>query len=118
MNNFFKLNSLINQAYLLVFISILIGAATTFIWVTSNNQWNTFLNNAHNSGVSIYNTIKYNNDLNAEIVIKKLNTKNDITNRKELAQYYKSNLPFKITTLSISNNKKSRLAFMRRYSLL
>ena len=118
MNNSFKLNSLINQAYLLVFISILIGAATTFIWVTSNNQWNTFLNNAHNSGVSIYNTIKYNNDLNAEIVIKKLNTKNDITNRKELAQYYKSNLPFKITTLSISNNKKSRLAFMRRYSLL
>ena len=106
MNNFFKLNSLINQAYLLVFISILIGAATTFIWITSNNQWNTFLNNAHNSGVSIYNTIKYNNDLNAEIVIKKLNTKNDITNRKELAQYYKSNLPFKITTLSISNDKK------------
>ena len=82
MNNFFKLNSLINQTYFLVFISILVGATTSFIWVTSNNQWNIFLNNAYNSGISIYNTIKYNNDLNAKIAIKKLDNNNDLISRE------------------------------------
>ena len=80
MNKFFKLNSLINQTYFLVFISILVGATTSFIWVTSNNQWNIFLNNAYNSGISIYNTIKYNNDLNANITVKKLDNNNELIN--------------------------------------
>ena len=109
MNKFFKLNSLINQTYFLVFISILVGATTSFIWVTSNNQWNIFLNNAYNSGISIYNTIKYNNDLNANITIKKLDNNNDLISRKELEQYYIKASPFKVTTLSISNDKKSNI---------
>ena len=107
MNKFFKLNSLINQTYFLVFISILVGAITSFIWVTSNNQWNIFLNNAYNSGISIYNTIKYNNDLNAKIKIKKLDNNNDLIGRNELEQYYINTSPFKVTTLSISNDKKN-----------
>ena len=94
MNKFFKLNSLINQTYFLVFISILVGATTSFIWVTSNNQWNIFLNNAYNSGISIYNAIKYNNDLNAKIKVKKLDNNNVLFSRKELEQYYIKASPF------------------------
>lgn len=101
-----KFNSVTNQTYFLVIISFIVGIITTAIWVSSENKWKSFLDKSYSSGISIYNTIKYNTDINSKIKIKKLNINAETITKDQIKALSKVPQPSKITSLSMFDNKQ------------
>ena len=101
MNKFQKINSITNQIYFLVTSSFFIGIIFTYIWSSSNHEWNFFLKNSYHSGVSIYSSIKYGINLDNKIKIEKLEFNEEFIPENKLQFYSKIPFPVKITTLSI-----------------
>jgi len=78
MTKLFKWKSIITQIYILAFLSLFVGFFTTFIWVSSENNWKEFIKNSYHAGISIYNNIKYNNVIEEKIKITKINKSNEV----------------------------------------
>ena len=106
MSKFHKINSITNQIYFLVISSSLIGIIFTYIWTSSNHEWQFFLKNSYNTGVSIYNSIKYKINVDEKIKIEKLDLKEDLIPENKLQFYSKIPSPVKITTLSILESER------------
>ena len=106
MSKFHKINSITNQIYFLVISSSLIGIIFTYIWTSSNHEWQFFLKNSYNTGVSIYNSIKYKINVDEKIKIEKLELKEDLIPENKLQFYSKIPSPVKITTLSILESER------------
>ena len=106
MSKFRKINSITNQIYFLVISSSLIGIIFTYIWTSSNHEWQFFLKNSYNTGVSIYNSIKYKINVDEKIKIEKLELKEDLIPENKLQFYSKIPSPVKITTLSILESER------------
>ena len=99
MTKLFKWKSIITQTYLLVFLSFFVGIFTTFIWVSSENNWEKFLNNSYNAGISLYNNIKYKNKIDEKIKITKINVNDEVISREQLDYYSDFSIPYKLTTV-------------------
>ena len=106
MTKLFKWKSIITQIYILAFLSLFVGFFTTFIWVSSENNWKEFIKNSYHAGVSLYNNIKYNNVIEEKIKITKINKSDEVISREELDYYSKIPVPNKLTTISIFDNRK------------
>ena len=106
MTKLFKWKSIITQIYILAFISLFVGFFTTFIWVSSENNWKEFIKNSYHAGISLYNNIKYNNVIQEKIKITKINKSDEVISREELDYYSKIPVPNKLTTISIFDNRK------------
>ena len=106
MTKLFKWKSIITQIYILAFLSLFVGFFTTFIWVSSENNWKEFIKNSYHAGVSLYNNIKYNNVIEEKIKITKINKSDEVISREELDYYSKIPIPNKLTTISIFDNRK------------
>ena len=48
-----------NQLILFILFSFLIGTTSTYLWISSNNNWNIYLKKAYNFGINIHNDISY-----------------------------------------------------------
>jgi signal transduction histidine kinase len=107
MTKLFKWKSIITQTYLLVFLSFFVGIFTTFIWVSSENNWEKFLNNSYNAGISLYNNIKYKNKIDEKIKITKINVNDEVISREQLDYYSDFSIPYKLTTVSILDDGKN-----------
>lgn len=105
MNKLSNFNSLSNQTALLAFFSLCVGIISTIIWVSSNNDWKNYLNNSYFSGISIYNSIKYNTKFSNKIKIQKLNIETENISRDYLVKYSGIPSPNIITTVSIFDDK-------------
>ena len=101
-----KINSITIQTYFLFILSFFVGVITTIIWVSSENKWDSFLDKSYSSGISIYNTIKYRTEINSKIKITKLNFKTETITKDQIESFSKIPQPYKITSLSIFDNKK------------
>ena len=80
-----------------------------------------FLKNSYNTGVSIYNSIKYKINVDKKIKIEKLELKEDLIPENKLQFYSKILSPVKITTLSILESDRvltqaSRVVFTYSFS--
>ncbi len=106
MTKLFKWKSIITQIYILAFLSLFVGFFTTFIWVSSENNWKEFIKNSYHAGISLYNNIKYNNVIEEKIKITKINKSDEVISREELDYYSKIPVPNKLTTISIFDNRK------------
>ena len=106
MTKLFKWKSIITQIYILAFLSLFVGVFTTFILVSSENNWKEFIKNSYHAGVSLYNNIKYNNVIEEKIKITKINKSDEVISREELDYYSKIPVPNKLTTISIFDNRK------------
>ena len=106
MTKLFKWKSIITQIYILAFLSLFVGFFTTFIWVSSENNWKEFIKNSYHAGISLYNNIKYNNVIQEKIKITKINKSDEVISREELDYYSKIPVPNKLTTISIFDNRK------------
>ncbi len=106
MTKLFKWKSIITQIYILAFLSLFAGFFTTFIWVSSENNWKEFIKNSYHAGISLYNNIKYNNVIEEKIKITKINKSDEVISREELDYYSKIPVPNKLTTISIFDNRK------------
>lgn len=106
MTRLFKWKSIITQIYILAFLSLFVGFFTTFIWVSSENNWKEFIKNSYHAGISLYNNIKYNNVIDEKIKITKINKSDEVISREELDYYSKIPIPNKLTTISIFDNRK------------
>ena len=103
MNKIFKLKSIITQTYFIVFVSFLMGVIITFIWISSENKWEKFLRNSYSSGISLYNNIKFQNKIDNKIKIKKIDVNDEVISKEQLDYHSEIPLPYKLTTLSISD---------------
>ncbi|MDA0915750.1 MAG: HAMP domain-containing sensor histidine kinase [Proteobacteria bacterium] len=106
MTRLFKWKSIITQIYILAFLSLFVGFFTTFIWVSSENNWKEFIKNSYHAGISLYNNIKYNNVIDEKIKITKIDKSDEVISREELDYYSKIPIPNKLTTISIFDNRK------------
>ena len=106
MTKLFKWKSIITQIYILAFLSLFVGFFTTFIWISSENNWKEFIKNSYHAGISLYNNIKYNNVIEEKIKITKINKSDEVISREELDYYSKISIPNKLTTISIFDNRK------------
>ena len=48
-----------NQLILFILFSFLIGTTSTYLWISSNNNWSIYLKKAYDFGVNIHNDISY-----------------------------------------------------------
>jgi len=103
MNKIFKLKSIITQTYFIVFVSFLMGVIITFIWISSENKWEKFLRNSYSAGISLYNNIKFQNKIDNKIKIKKIDVNDEVISKEQLDYHSEITLPYKLTTLSISD---------------
>jgi len=104
MNKIFKLKSIITQTYFIVFVSFLMGVIITFIWISSENKWEKFLRNSYSAGISLYYNIKFQNKIDNKIKIKKIDVNDEVISKEQLDYHSDIPLPYKLTTLSISDN--------------
>ena len=59
MINFKEIITYNNQLILFILFSFFMGITSTYLWISSDNNWDLYLNKAYNYGVTIHNNVTY-----------------------------------------------------------